>query len=72
MWVDPLPNADIYVLGHMLHMFNDEKCTELLKKVYNQVNRGEYAILICKAKMQYILTCKVINYRLLVLYGRIV
>jgi hypothetical protein len=39
-WTDPLPDSDVYVMGHILHDWNlEEKCT-LLRKAYDALPEG--------------------------------
>jgi acetylserotonin N-methyltransferase len=37
---DPLPPADLYALGRILHDWTDEKCNRLLRKVYHALPSG--------------------------------
>uniref|UniRef100_A0A8C5P9D7 Acetylserotonin O-methyltransferase n=1 Tax=Leptobrachium leishanense TaxID=445787 RepID=A0A8C5P9D7_9ANUR len=37
---DPIPDADLFILSHILHDWDDETCLKLLKKVYMACNPG--------------------------------
>uniref|UniRef100_A0A8C5M470 Acetylserotonin O-methyltransferase n=1 Tax=Leptobrachium leishanense TaxID=445787 RepID=A0A8C5M470_9ANUR len=37
---DPIPDADLFILSHILHDWDDEMCLKLLKKVYMACNPG--------------------------------
>lgn len=47
---DPLPKADLYIIGHLLHMFNDQLCHVVLNNVAKALNEGG-AILILEKVM---------------------
>lgn len=39
-FADPLPTADVHILGHVLHYFGDEQRRRVLEAVYAAVNPG--------------------------------
>ncbi len=39
-FTDPLPPADLYALGRILHDWSDEKCRELLGRIYTALPAG--------------------------------
>ncbi len=39
-FADPLPNADLYAIGRILHDWNEHKIRTLLKKIYEQLPAG--------------------------------
>jgi SAM-dependent methyltransferase len=39
-FADPIPQADVVVLGHILHGFDDEKRQELIRRVFDVVRPG--------------------------------
>jgi acetylserotonin N-methyltransferase len=39
-FVDPLPPADLYALGRILHDWSDDKCLTLLRKIYESLPSG--------------------------------
>jgi acetylserotonin N-methyltransferase len=44
---DPLPPADLYTLGRILHDWSDETCLTLLRKIYDALPTGG-GVLICE------------------------
>ena len=38
---DPLPKADMYILANVLHGMPEEKCTKLLTRVYDNLEKGK-------------------------------
>ncbi|KAM4702418.1 acetylserotonin O-methyltransferase-like isoform 1-T2 [Discoglossus pictus] len=45
---DPIPDADLYILARILHDWSDDKCSQLLERVYNACKPGG-GLLICDA-----------------------
>ncbi|CAF1015960.1 unnamed protein product [Rotaria magnacalcarata] len=45
---DPLPRADLFTLGRILHDWNDEKCQILVEKIYRALPEMNGAILIAE------------------------
>ncbi|XP_078512181.1 acetylserotonin O-methyltransferase-like [Lissotriton helveticus] len=43
---DPFPEADLYIFGRVFHDWNDDKCLQLLSKVYNSCKPGGGVMLI--------------------------
>ncbi|XP_043943888.1 acetylserotonin O-methyltransferase-like [Protopterus annectens] len=43
---DPIPSADLYILARVIHVLPKEKCTELLRKVYEACNPGGAVLLV--------------------------
>ncbi|KAK5890584.1 hypothetical protein CesoFtcFv8_014093 [Champsocephalus esox] len=43
---DPLPEADLYILARILHDWTDERCIELLTRVYNACKPGGAVLLV--------------------------
>jgi acetylserotonin N-methyltransferase len=39
-FVDPLPAADLYALGRILHDWSDDKCLALLRKIFESLPQG--------------------------------
>lgn len=36
-----MPEADLYIVGHLLHSFDDKKAGFILKRVYQCLNKGQ-------------------------------
>ncbi|XP_058478508.1 acetylserotonin O-methyltransferase [Solea solea] len=43
---DPLPQADLYILARILHDWTDERCIELLSRIYEACNPGGGVLLV--------------------------
>ncbi|KAM8748762.1 acetylserotonin O-methyltransferase [Acanthopagrus latus] len=43
---DPLPQADLYILARILHDWTDERCVELLSRVYKACKPGGAVLLV--------------------------
>ena len=39
-FTDPLPPADLYVLGRILHDWSEDKCVRLLTRIYESLPKG--------------------------------
>ena len=42
---DDLPEAELYVLSHVLHDWSDECIDQLLSKIYRTLKPGEYIVM---------------------------
>ena len=45
--MDPLPQADLYILSNVIHDWSKDKIDQLLSKVYDSLNIGKFLICHC-------------------------
>ncbi|KAG9485673.1 hypothetical protein GDO78_008655 [Eleutherodactylus coqui] len=43
---DPIPEADLYIMARIIHDWTDEKCLELLRKIYQSCKPGGAVLLV--------------------------
>lgn len=41
---DPIPEADLFIMARIIHDWTEEKCLELLRKIYRSCKDGEFII----------------------------